>query len=319
MISRRSIVHKTAGVAIGALTLVGQASAGSAHTGEQNRSIEDQHGRSVTTVTATGNQTAVRASRLPDGLVPLVNTLETRLETVSIDQCTGVTGRGTVSGGRLGSGSAAVMGPFEPDAVRRECRRRHSVVAGSRGQVERFVTDDGIAIAPIEGAIVLGYADGDTDVAVARLDRDVAGRARGSSRSVHPHGTSLASVLDGDAVATASLGASTRRRLRAALADTAGPLPAVVDAADEIGLAVTVESPTQTDVTYGVTADPDRLSTETVRSVLREANAGPETIDNVRLGRSGRTVLVDAEVPTHNAIRAHVDAIGLDASLDDRS
>ncbi len=316
MVSRRSVVRQTAGVGAGLLALFGQATARESRDGRKKGEMGPA-ARSVTAVTATGNRTAIRASRRPNQSGPLVNALDSRLETVSIEHCTGVGGRGAVNGPRLVAGSAVVTGRFEGDEVRQECRSRYTAADGSQSGAERFLTDDGVAIAPTDGAVVVGYAGQDRDGALARIDRELDDRPTRDPST--RHGTGLASALDGDAVVTAALGETTRRYLREAATGAAGPLPAVVDAAAELGVAVTVDDPDRASVTYGVVADSEALSTETVRSVIREADTGSDTVDTVRLARSGRTVLVDATLPIERAFEAQAAAVGHETSIDDRN
>ncbi|MFC4543022.1 hypothetical protein ACFO5R_13925 [Halosolutus amylolyticus] len=310
MTTRRSFVGAMAGFAGGALGLVDRVRA--TGTRRRDRSRGRRTVRSGTTIAGTATRSAVRAARVPDGLGPHVNAIEERVPAVGLDQCDGITGTATVSAGRLLAATAVATGSIETDAVRREYRTRRGVTGETRNGTERFVTDDGLAIAPIDGSLVVSYAADGAEAALARLDATLDTRAGRPASIARQGGTALESVLGGDAVVTADLGDGTRRRLRNRLDGAVGPLPTVVGAADELGMAVEIQSTGRTNVTYGIVADPARLSIDTVRSVIREAETGPETVRDVRLRHSDRIILVDAAVALDDAVAAHAEAIGLD-------
>lgn len=124
-----------------------------------------------------------------------------------------------------------------------------------------------------------------------------------SSTSTASYG-SLPSLLDGDAVAYAALGPNTRSALANRAAGVSDSLAAVVEAADALGCALEAGS-ARSRLRYGVVTGPDRLSWETIRTLVDEATSGDHFLREPSIYRDGRTVVVDAAVETPSLWAAH--------------
>ncbi|WP_049921675.1 hypothetical protein [Halopiger djelfimassiliensis] len=336
MNSRRSILHNAAAIATGGLALLGRTAAGSVSS-RRNRSTAESASRSrsgtgtavgsrpPTTITARANRSAIRTARVPEHLAPFVAALEERIDPVSLDAVHAVTGTAGVVDGTPVTGSAVATGSFPADTVRSTLRQEGFTAVESRDGVERFV-DGEFAIAPTRSAVAIGYStraggrqsksaaepqtNPETHPAVGHADAALGIRARGSAGRPGPATAGhLESVPDGDVSAVADLGSGTRTRLRRALADAPDPLAATVGVAERIGASASVRSAGRTDVTYGFVVDPDRVTIDSLESVLEDADANSDRIRNVRVERDGRTVVVDADVSTEGLLQAHADVL----------
>lgn len=319
MDSRRSLLRTVTGlVAGGTALLAGVGSAAARRIGDERRSTTaNAHANSAgaTTIAVDANRTAIRSARQPATLAPPIRDLERRFDAVSLADVASVTGAGRVAGGNVVAGTLTASGSFAADSLRSELRRGGFTAVEGQNGVDRYATGENpFAVGVADSRLVLEY--GRSERPRAPLGASNSARGSGSAGFAVP---ALKSVLDGDLIATATLDAGTRDRLRAALEDGLEPLATVLERAAAIGASVAVDADGRSGVTYGLIGGENGIAVETVRNALEGVGRGADGIGSVRVGRRGRAVVVEADVATAALFEAQFGALGFDGPVDARS
>ncbi|AHG00699.1 hypothetical protein HALLA_04810 [Halostagnicola larsenii XH-48] len=307
-----------------------------------------------TTVTASVDRSILDITGVPEGVRAPFNDLRQQYSSVSLEDIGRVSASATLDGETITGGCAVATGSFDRRAIRTEAReyglrevdssgsehrmetdanQRRVTGTGSSttttpttdapaATVDRLVADDvPYAIGVDDSTLYVGYGRGETDARThvdAALETTGSGQSRSSETNAAASADygSLPSLLSGHAVACASLDSATREALCDRLTDAPDSFRSAIEAARATGIALQAGS-TQSRLRYGIVADPNRLSVDTVMDIVAEATSGSGSLENDGVYRDGWTFVLDATVETEELWAAHEQFLG-SKSVDER-
>lgn len=341
MLSKRSLLrHALAVAGVGAIAsgTAGAApnarSASVAQYGYDAGAVADAE----TTAIASVDRSVLDVTGLPEAARAPFEELRRRYSSVSLEDVERVSASAAMDGETITGGCAVATGSFDSRAIRAEARayglhevdssgdhrlRTDGAQQGMAGTgssttttpttddpatADRLAAEDKpYAIGLDDSTLSIGYgsesADARTHVDAALVAGD---RSRSSEADLDLNETygSLPSLLSGHAVACASLDSSTREALCDRLSDAPEAFRSAVRAARATGVALQAGS-TRSRLRYGIVADPDRLSVDTVIDIVSQATSGSGSLENEGVYRDGWTFVVDASVETEKLWTAH--------------
>ena len=293
MTSRRQFV-RAVGLALGG-PLVGArvGSADSLSAGSARRS------EAPTELAAHGSPRLLEVTGLPDAVAPRVEATAGRYHSVSVSDIESVSATLRAAGDQIHDGTGTAYGSFDATAVARELaantefvrldgrsqpsrdRQRIGRAAIDRAETARRQRDaETEVLLRSEPASTVVLDDRRVDVAHGIAPEDATDRLaeiRKESASAVPDGRGapqLASVLDGDVVAHASLGERARQRAQAELPETAETVATVVRGTQAVGVGAQV-SPDAITVRYALQYDGEEAIERAVDSLIAELAEKP--------------------------------------------
>ncbi|SFS37158.1 hypothetical protein [Halostagnicola kamekurae] len=343
MLSKRSLLRRALAVAgVGAIasgTAGATPNARSAALGTQYGYDAGAVADAETTAIASVDRSILDVTGLPEAARAPFEELRRRYSSVSLEDVERVSASAALDGETITGGCAVATGSFNRRAIRTEAGAYGLSEVGSDGDRHRMeidgapqsltgtgssttttpTTDDPTtadrlaaedkpyAIGLGDSTLAVGYGSESTD---ARTHVDAAlvadDRSRSSEANLDLNETygSLPSLLSGHAVACASLDSATREALCDRLTDAPEAFRSAVRAARATGVALQA-GPTRSRLRYGIVADPDRLSVDTVVDIVSQATSGSGSLENEGVYRDGWTFVVDASVETEKLWTAH--------------
>lgn len=298
-----------------------------------------------TTVTASIDPSILDITSVPDGVRPAFNDLRQQYSSVSLEDIQRVNASAALDGETITGGCAVATGSFDRRAIRTEAREyglhevgssEHRMATASdkkrvtgtgssttttpttgtaSATVDRFAADDmPYALGVDDSTLYMGYGRGKTgaqthvEAALETTGTDQSHSSETNADASADYG-SLPSLLSGHAVVCASLNSATREALSDRLADAPDSFRSAIQAARATGIALQAGS-TQSRLRYGIVADPNRLSIETVMDLVAEATSGSGSLENDGVYRDGWTFVLDATVETEELWAAHKQFLG---------
>ncbi|MDJ1432860.1 hypothetical protein [Halostagnicola sp. A-GB9-2] len=301
-----------------------------------------------TTVTASVERPVLNVVGLPGPVGNALTDIRQQYSSVSLEDIQRVSASAAIDGETITGGCAIATGSFDSQAIGAQAREHgltdvestddeHRMEAGPHQQratgtgssrsitpttrepetVDRFAAADSpYAIGVDDSTLYVGYDHGETDArthvdTALEMNADRQSRPTQSGTVAGANYGSLPSLLSGHAVAYASLGSDTRRSLCSRLTDAPDAFKSAIRAASAAGVALQAGSD-RSRLRYGIVADPNRVSAETVRNIVTEATTGSQSLESDGIYRSGNTIVFDATVETDALWASHGQFLGIE-------
>lgn len=322
MTTRRSLLSRVVGLGIGGFLTGGvntsaarSPESGGSTTGSSGGKPGSKAGTADTALIATVEGGVLHATGLPEPAGAVLTEAFDRRSALSLADVGRATGSATLDRAGITAGSAVVEGSFDESAIAAELRHQgFSDVGVDRGydgsestasgetSARRFVASGASYAVSVRSSSITIECAGTVDEALSAIDGSFdPGRYR--TPGTVDYGA-LPSLLDGDAVAYATLGSQLRTTLAETCSDGPDGLSSVLEVADAVGVGVRLDGD-RTTVRYGIVGDRDRLTVGAVRDVVAQAVTDERSLSGRSITRQGRTVVAETVVPTVELWSAH--------------
>ncbi len=291
--SRRSLLRGVATLLAGGLLGGLSGATAGATPGPTPLFAAERGGKKGTTLAATVDPSVHNVIGSPPTVDPLVEELRSRYPSVELGRFGALSVGIRLEEGRVVGGAAVAEGAFDRAALRSDLAADGVALAAASGRPGAVsVPETPYAVGVGDASIAIGY--GPTAVS----DADSALR-RGPSR-----GDGIPAAFTGDAVTYATLGSGTRSHLLDRSDESVAGLDNVLRAAEAFGISLGVGED-QSDVRYGIVADPRALSTGDLWTFVSRTAAPEASIDVGSASRHGRLLVLDVTVETDDLWAVH--------------